>query len=55
MNKKSAKLQLAKDASFSLTTVSTCLKVIADLTQHSNFTFNSFSSAFTFNYFTVEN
>lgn len=40
MNEKSAKLCLVKDTSFSLTTVSSSLNIITDLTQHADFTFN---------------
>lgn len=55
VDEKSAKLQLAKDTSFSLTMISSHLSIIADLIQHTAFMFNYFTSPFIFNYFTAEN
>lgn len=55
VDEKSAKLQLAKDTSFSLIMISSHLSIIADSTQHTAFMFNYFTSPFIFNYFTVKN
>lgn len=55
VDEKCAKLWLAKDTSFSLTTFSSHLNIIAGLTQYTAFMFNYFTSSFIFNYFTAKN